>query len=666
MKQAGFYLLSPFWARLSLIARVMFTASLALVVAGSLLLFVSTGKEANFAHTQIEEQLAGEMEALLPAISEWAVLGDYASIEQVLRQRVKRNDVDRAAWTNTRGITLEAIDRNAVLVAPDWFVRWTHVSSLRDSRTLSIGGRDYGQITVEMTATPALNRLWESFIGHLGILVVALGIDFTGILFVLVGGLRPLVALTKSANQVARGNYVGRVPLQGSPEILRVIVAFNGMADGIAAAQNALYEEAERLSVTLSSIGDAVIATDTEGRVEFMNPVAAALTGWAATEAVGRSILQVFLVINETTREEEECPVGRVIRDGVVVRLSSHILLIARNGTERPIAGSSAPMRQADGRVLGAVLVFRDQTDEQRTLGRLALGASVFENALNGVVITDARQRIIEVNPAFTQITGYSRAEALGQTPRLLSSGRQDASFYAALWSEIQSTGQWRGEIWNRHKDGEAYPEDLAIVSVKDDEGTVIRYIGIFSDISQIKAQEAQLRHMAHYDLLTGLPNRALLADRMRVALAQAERSGEKLAVCYLDLDGFKPVNDTWGHATGDRLLEEVARRLRDTVRGGDTVARLGGDEFVLLLANTADVEQCEVSMSRILQRVGRPVVIDDTELTVTASIGVTLFPDDRADADTLLRHADQALYAAKETGRNCYCLFDPGAHRAS
>jgi diguanylate cyclase (GGDEF)-like protein/PAS domain S-box-containing protein len=652
--------LPRFWARLSLIARVMFSASLALAVAGALLLLVSTSKEANHARIQIEEQLAGELDSVLPAIAEWAVIGDYANIEQILRLRVKRADIHYIAWTNASGNTLKADDKDVALHAPGWFVNWTGVSSSRESRTLSIGGRDYGQVTVGMTATPALNRLWEAFLGHLFILAIALGLDFAGILLILRSGLRPLAALRQGAHALEEGEMSARIASQGSPELADVIAAFNRMAAALETTQEALRQESERLSVTLSSIGDGVLAADTEGRVTFMNPLAEAMTGWQADAALGRSVLEVFRIVGQSTREEVDCPVGRCLREGAVVTLASRTLLIARDGTERPIADSAAPIRHRDGRIAGAVLVFRDQTDELRTLDRLTLAASVFENSLNGVVITDAQKRIIEVNPAFARITGYSRAEALGQTPRMLSSGRHDAEFYAAMWSEIQVTGQWRGEIWNRHKDDKIFPEELSIVAVKDGEGTAIRYIGIFSDISQVKTQEAQLRQLAHYDPLTGLPNRMLLADRMKVALATAARSGEKLAVCYLDIDGFKPVNDTWGHATGDRLLQEVAARMRETIRGGDTVARLGGDEFVLLLANTADPAQCETSLSRILQSVAQPFVIDGASLTITASVGITLFPDDKADADTLLRHADQAMYAAKEAGRNCYHLFDP------
>ncbi|KAF0164539.1 MAG: diguanylate cyclase/phosphodiesterase with PAS/PAC sensor(s) [Rhodocyclaceae bacterium] len=652
--------LARLWARLSLIARVMFSASLALAVAGALLLLVSTGKEASFSRAQIEEQLAGEMDSALPAIAEWAVIGDYANIEQVLRLRVKRADIRYIAWTNASGNTLEALDKDVALHAPGWFVQWTGVSSPRESRALSIGGRNYGQLAIEMTATPALNRLWEAFLGHLFILAIALGLDFAGILLILKSGLRPLAALRQGARALENGEMSARITSRGSPELADVIAAFNRMAAALESTQEALRHESERLSVTLSSIGDGVLAADTEGRVTFMNPLAEALTGWKEEEALGHSVLEVFRIVSETSRDEVDCPVGRCLREGVVVGLANHTLLIARDGTERPIADSAAPIRHRDGRIAGAVLVFRDQTEERRTLDRLALAASVSEHSLNGVIITDAQQRIIEVNPAFTRITGYSRAETLGQTPRMLSSGRHDTDFYAAMWSEIQATGQWRGEIWNRHKDDKIFPEELSIVAVKDEEGTAIRYIGIFSDISQIKTQEAQLRQMAHYDPLTGLPNRMLLADRMKVALATAARSGEKLAVCYLDIDGFKPVNDTWGHATGDRLLQEVAGRMRDTVRGGDTVARLGGDEFVLLLANTTDLEQCEASLARILQSVTQPILIDGASLTITASVGITLFPDDKADADTLLRHADQAMYAAKEAGRNRFHLFDP------
>ena len=358
-------MLKRLWARLTLLQRVMLITGLALAVAGSLLLVVSTARDAEFFRDQVEENFASEMDALLLAISEPAVIGDYASIDQSLHQHVKRADIHRIIWTSPKSRTIEAMDKEIVSHAPAWFVELTAIQLPHGSRHLSVGGREYGTIAVEMTATPAHNRLWEAFLSHLAILAVAMGLDFIGMLLVLTNGLRPLAALTRGANDLAQGDYARRLALEGSPEILRVIVAFNRMAEAVAAAQGALHEQAERLAVTLGSIGDGVIATNAEGRVEFINPVAEALTGWTSAEAQGRSILQVFVTLDEITREETDCPVGRVVRDGVTVEGDDNLLLVSRHGTERPIADLAAPMRHDDGRILGAVLVFRDQSEER-------------------------------------------------------------------------------------------------------------------------------------------------------------------------------------------------------------------------------------------------------------------------------------------------------------
>ncbi|MDP2821918.1 MAG: PAS domain S-box protein, partial [Sulfuritalea sp.] len=358
------------WARLSLMVRVMLGASLALVFASILLLFVSTDQDARSARIQIDEHLAGEIDSLLPAIAEWAVIGDYASVEQMFRHRVRRADIRSISWMDDKGRAIEAIDKDVDRRAPRWFVEWTGVLSPGISRTLSIGGRSYGQVTVDMTATPAQNRLWGSFLDHLVILLLALALNVAGIYLVLRNGLRPLSVLTRGADELARGDFTHRIALQGSPELAGLIQAFNRMAEGITAGHAALRDEAERLAVTLSSIGDGVIATDLDGRVEFMNPVAETLTGWTAGEARGHSIQEVFAIINETTRREVECPVDRALREGVVIGLANHTLLISRDGVERAIADSAACIRHADGEPVGAVLVFRDQESE-RTVARI-------------------------------------------------------------------------------------------------------------------------------------------------------------------------------------------------------------------------------------------------------------------------------------------------------
>lgn len=310
---------------------------------------------------------------------------------------------------------------------------------------------------------------------------------------------------------------------------------------------------------------------------------------------------------------------------------------------------------------LSTTLNALEQDIAQRKLAeeQLRLAASVFEHSHEGIMITDANARILNVNPAFTRITGYSREEVIGQNPRMLSSGRQDGSWYKRMWQSLLLDGHWQGEIWNRRKDGEVYPEREAISAVHDEAGKVRHYVAVFSDISQQKAHEAELSRIANYDMLTGLPNRRLLADRLAQAMARAQREEKLLAVAYLDLDGFKPINDIYGHGKGDQFLVEISHRLKQTLRGDDTLARLGGDEFVLLLGGLHDVEACQNSLERVLTAIRAPLMVNDMPLFVTASIGAALYPLDEANGDTLLRHADQAMYAAKQSGKNRYHLFD-------
>jgi diguanylate cyclase (GGDEF)-like protein/PAS domain S-box-containing protein len=290
---------------------------------------------------------------------------------------------------------------------------------------------------------------------------------------------------------------------------------------------------------------------------------------------------------------------------------------------------------------------------------RLRLAASVFATSQEGILISDADNRIIDANPAFTRLTGYSRDEALGQNPGFLSAGHQNHEFYAEMWQTITTKGEWQGELWNRRKSGDVYPELLSIVAVRDEQGRLQHYVGAFSDISMLKQHEADLDRIAHYDMLTSVPNRRLLGDRLEQAIAHTRRHGKNLAVCYLDLDGFKPINDQFGHEAGDRMLIETARRLVAMSRGEDTVARLGGDEFVLLWNDIGTEADCIRALERILRKVAEPMIMKGQPVSVSASIGVTLYPNDNVDADSLLRHADHAMYTAKQLGKNCYQIFD-------
>ncbi|MGD8914042.1 MAG: EAL domain-containing protein, partial [Candidatus Thiodiazotropha sp.] len=295
---------------------------------------------------------------------------------------------------------------------------------------------------------------------------------------------------------------------------------------------------------------------------------------------------------------------------------------------------------------------------------RLRLAASVFATSQEGILISDAENRIIDINPAFTRLTGYTREETLGKNPGFLSAGNQDPEFYEAMWRSINTEGEWQGELWNRRKSGEVYPEQLSIVAVKDEQERLQHYVGAFTDISRLKQHEADLDRIAHYDMLTSIPNRRLLDDRLTHAIAYAKRHSKNLAVCYLDLDGFKPINDQFGHESGDRMLVEIARRLESMSRAEDTVARLGGDEFVLLWNDIGDESDCVRALERILNKVSEPMQLNGEPVSISASVGVTLFPDDEVDADSLLRHADHAMYTAKQLGKNRYQIFDTRLER--
>jgi diguanylate cyclase (GGDEF)-like protein/PAS domain S-box-containing protein len=297
--------------------------------------------------------------------------------------------------------------------------------------------------------------------------------------------------------------------------------------------------------------------------------------------------------------------------------------------------------------------------EQSRAESRLHLAASVFTHASEGILITDAQGNIIETNDVFSEITGYSRDEVIGKNPRLLQSGRHSQEFYTALWHDLINKGDWQGEIWNKRKNGENFASMMTISAVQDIHGVAQNYVNLFTDITPIKEHQRQLEYIAHYDALTGLPNRVLLADRLKQAMAQNHRKGGSLAVVYLDLDGFKAVNDQHGHDMGDQLLVNIAHRLKEVLREGDTLARIGGDEFVVVMMDMENPKDYEIVLNRLLVVAAEPVMLKQQFLRVSASIGATLYPQDSADADQLLRHADQAMYTAKQAGKNCYSLFD-------
>ena len=297
------------------------------------------------------------------------------------------------------------------------------------------------------------------------------------------------------------------------------------------------------------------------------------------------------------------------------------------------------------------VVVFDVITKRKLAEQELSLAATAFE-AHVGIIVTDARGVILRVNRALTESTGYSAEDAVGQTPRLFKSGRHDEAFYAAMWESLRRTGVWQGEIWDRRKNGEIYPKWLIITAVKADDGETIRYVGTQTDITERKDAEDKIKYLAFYDPLTGLPNRRLLLDRLRHALATSTRGQKQSALLFIDLDDFKTLNDSLGHGHGDLLLQQVGRRLSSGVREGDTVARLGGDEFVVILENLGQTAgeaaaHAETVGEKILDALRQPYVLNAHECQSSASIGVTLFGNQHETMDELLKQADLAMYQA-------------------
>ena len=317
-----------------------------------------------------------------------------------------------------------------------------------------------------------------------------------------------------------------------------------------------------------------------------------------------------------------------------------------------------SPLYSPSGAAWAVVGVSTDITQRKRSESESRLAATVFDNTADGIIITDAQATILSVNRAFKQITGYSAEDAIGAKPSILRSEHQDTAFYEAMWAKLLAGDVWQGEIWNRRKCGELYPEWLTISPVRAPGGEISNFVSVFSDISTIKRSQAELEHLAHFDPLTDLPNRILFHDRATRAFEQARRYQHRVAVLLLDLDGFKTINDSLGHPVGDRLLQMVAKRLSLCVRVEDTVARLGGDEFALVLSNLERGEDAIEVARKILLSAQEPFTVEDHTALVTSSMGIAVFPDDGDNAHDLIRNADAAMYEAKTAGRNTYRFY--------
>ena len=471
--------------------------------------------------------------------------------------------------------------------------------------------------------------------------------------------------LFKAVQKALAARQDDQIEAHYAPLDIWLEVDIAGIDDGIAVilrdvtarkrVEQALRKNEHHQRAILNNIADGIITADMNGVILTFNPAAERIFGYRAAEVIGNKLN--MLMSPEMAKNHD-----RFIRryqntsDSQTIGITRELYAVRKDGSQFPIDITITEMPVEEG--LHFIGIFRDITERLRSEEQLRLAQRIFDGNNDAIIITDHDTRILRVNQAFCRITGYSAEEALGQTPKILSSGQHDAGFYRVMWRDLDRYGHWQGEIWNRRKSGEIFPEWLSISTVHDDRLGVCNYVGIFSDITEKKAAEERIYHMAHHDALTGLINRFMLEIQLRDAIEHSTAEGSSLAILYMDLDHFKKINDTLGHPVGDDLLKVVADRLSSSLRGSDVVCRFGGDEFIVLLKNIIQPKFAGEIAELLLEKIMHPIELEGRELFVGASIGIALYPQDAQSAEDLMRNADAALFRAKQQGRNNYQYY--------
>lgn len=515
----------------------------------------------------------------------------------------------------------------------------------------------------QVTQSSALGKMYLLlFLNSIALLVAYLAVNAQFVL--------PLQRLARHCKELARGNYAARTRNLPNDEIGQLAGALNQSGQQIGELIKAIEHERSELRRT-SAMFEGVAANAVVGvfvmdsgmRLRYVNDKLAEMFGYRPDEMAEGLTVRDLLAVPGTEAWPAGLREGARQRRRVRIRNSLHYetRAVHRDGTPLDIEVFASRM-VLDGApaIIGIVL---DVTERKKAEASIRRAALVYANISEAVVVTDPAGVILDVNPAFTAITGYQAEEVIGRRMNILSSGRHDAAFYEAMWGTLRATGRWTGDIYNRRKNGEEYIEHLTIDTSYNEDGTVNCHIGLFSDVTADRLKEETIWRQAYFDHLTGLPNRKMFHEELQRSMLRADRDGRSLALVYLDLDLFKEVNDSLGHDKGDELLKEVAARLRATVRDGDVVARLGGDEFTVILNGCDDVS-VDGLCRRLLSAVAEPYVLDHNVVTVSASMGVTMYPRDAVSTTDLLKHADLAMYSAKDAGRNQFRHFSLAMQR--
>jgi diguanylate cyclase (GGDEF)-like protein/PAS domain S-box-containing protein len=409
-----------------------------------------------------------------------------------------------------------------------------------------------------------------------------------------------------------------------------------------------------------ASVG--IFLVNMEGRITHANQFMAEMFRWPLDALIGE---EYITLVHPAEREAGRQKMAALLKSQItVVDLERQYWRADQTMFWGHLKGKQ--FYDVSGEQLGLVGVIADISERKQAEEEMELASVVYQSSGEAMMVTDADGTIVAVNPAFTLVTGYQPDEVIGRTPQVLRSGRHDKAFYQSMWRALATTGTWRGEIWDRRKSGEIYPKLLTITTTFNEAGLPLRRVALFYDITEKKKSEEVIWHQANFDSLTGLPNRQMFMDRLDQEIKKSHRAALPLALMFLDLDRFKEINDTLGHDMGDILLKETARRLSSCVRESDTVARLGGDEFTIILGEIVEIACVERIAADILQKLAKPFALGDELVYMTTSIGITLYPDDADRVDALIKHADQAMYAAKAMGRNRYSYFTPSMQESA
>ncbi|MBV8649011.1 EAL domain-containing protein [Paludibacterium sp.] len=537
-------------------------------------------------------------------------------------------------------------------------------------------GEEIGLVTIVFDTEHLANQL-KSDLQHMVMTLLAQIVLSMLLIMALLHSrfLRPIRELTHQATQLAelkleghfdwaRGDEIGRLGRHlewTRSELKRLFDELRAKTIALEAdiARRREMEEALRRSETkyrelFWSNLDGIVISSLDGQVIDANPAFLNLMCYSLDQLK----LQNFwsLVAQESEALEHFNLDNKVLRFGYCDEFEASYL--NRFGNPVPVSVKTVAMRDSSGRINAVWRMVRDISERRSAEERMQLAAKVFENTTEGIMITDGDLRIRIVNRAFSDITGYSQQEVLGQKPSILSSGRHENAFYTQMWQQLGSQGFWQGEIWNRRKNGEIYPEWLAINVVKSALGELTHYVAIFSDQSERRAADERIQFLAHFDVLTGLPNRAQLQDRTELAITAAGRDNLHLALLLLDLDRFKTINESLGHSAGDTLLQVAADRIKSVLAPGQMVARQGGDEFIIMLPAIVDPGEAAVVAERIIHAFAPPVDLHNHSISITPSIGISIYPEDGHDFDMLVRNADAAMYHAKSFGRNSFKFY--------